>query len=487
MENGRFYRDPGRLAHTMWTIEECSRYFLCLDGEVFEFRCSIGLLFDVNRQICDFKLNVDNCDITTEVVIPKPLLDQVQCSEKNHLGCADGTCLPQEYFCDGAMDCPDGSDEAYCDLKDDPNGAKPCDRKKCHLPGCFCSDDGMEVPGGIQASLVPQMITLTFDDAINNENWDIYKRIFNPAYRNPNGCPIRATFFVSHQYNNYYYTQKLWNDGHEIAIHSVTHRGPEEWWSHNATIEDWFDEMIGQANILHRFGSIRMDQIRGLRAPFLRVGWNRQFLMMKEFGFLYDSSIVVPFSNPPLWPYSLEYRIPHNCSENDQLCPTRSYPGLWELPINQLEASTYSCVTIDSCPNIVSPNDVYKLLMHNFRRHYLSNRAPLGLFFHARWFKNPDFLIAFQKFVKEVLENPDVWFVTNWQALQWIKHARTLNELNSFEPWKCVRKIAKSERACNSPNTCKVYSRVFQQDRYLTTCAKCPAKYPWIRNEFGLD
>lgn len=91
------------------------------------------------------------------------------------------------------------------------------------------------------------------------------------------------------------------------------HRGPEEWWSYNATIEDWFDEMVGQANILNRFSKIRMEDIRGLRVPFLRIGWNRQFLMMKEFGFVYDSSMVAPFSNPPLWPYTLDHKIPHPC------------------------------------------------------------------------------------------------------------------------------------------------------------------------------
>jgi hypothetical protein len=41
------------------------------DGEVFGFKCSAGLLFDVNRQICDFKLNVDNCDVTAGELIPK--------------------------------------------------------------------------------------------------------------------------------------------------------------------------------------------------------------------------------------------------------------------------------------------------------------------------------------------------------------------------------------------------------------------------------
>ena len=42
------------------------------------------------------------------------------------------------------------------------------------------------------------------------------------------------------------------NAGHEIAVHSISHRGPEEWWGTNATIEDWFDEMVGQANIINR-------------------------------------------------------------------------------------------------------------------------------------------------------------------------------------------------------------------------------------------
>ena len=99
-----------------------------------------------------------------------------------------------------------------------------------------------------------QMITITFDDAVNDENWDLYQdKLFPPAYKNPNGCPVHGTFYVSHQYSNYAMVQKLWNQGHEIAVHSITHRGPEEWWGTNATIEDWFDEMVGQANIINRW------------------------------------------------------------------------------------------------------------------------------------------------------------------------------------------------------------------------------------------
>lgn len=178
------------------------------------------------------------------------------------------------------------------------------------------------------------------------------------------------------------------------------HREPEQWWSKNATIEDWFDEMVGQANIINKFASVRMEDLRGVRVPFLRVGWNRQFLMMKEFGFVYDASMVAPFSNPPLWPYTLDYKMPHTCTGVQQNCPSRSYPGIWEMVLNQMEAGEYTCGMIDSCPPHLSGEDIYRMLTDNFERHYNTNRAPLGLHFRATWFNKKEYLEAFDVSLK---------------------------------------------------------------------------------------
>lgn len=82
---------------------------------------------------------------------------------------------------------------------------------------------GTHIPGELRPSEVPQMVILTFDDAINEDNFNLYEKTLFPDNRqNPNGCPIKATFYVSHQYNNYHQTQSLWNKGHEIGIHSIT-------------------------------------------------------------------------------------------------------------------------------------------------------------------------------------------------------------------------------------------------------------------------
>ena len=91
-------RDP---AH-VWSTTECSKYFFCVEGEVFNFECSTGLAFDINRQICDFKTNVGNCDVTAEETTPKPLLNTEEpICPKGENACADGTCIPTSLFCDG--------------------------------------------------------------------------------------------------------------------------------------------------------------------------------------------------------------------------------------------------------------------------------------------------------------------------------------------------------------------------------------------------
>lgn len=51
---------------------------------------------------------------------------------------------------------------------------------------------------------------------------------------------------------------------------------------------------------------------------------------------------------------------------------------------------------VDSCPSHGSEDEVYEMLMHNFKRHYNTNRAPFGLYFHTIWFKKRINLRAFQ-------------------------------------------------------------------------------------------
>ena len=122
------------------------------------------------------------------------------------------TCLPTELFCDGHPDCEDRSDEGWCDPAHDPNAAPPCDYSNCTLPNCFCSSDGTLIPGGVLPADVPQMIVITFDDAVNDENWDIYQdKLFPPNLQESQWLPHVLCFYVSHQYTNCAMVQKLWN------------------------------------------------------------------------------------------------------------------------------------------------------------------------------------------------------------------------------------------------------------------------------------
>jgi len=419
--------------------------------------------------------------------------------ESNKLACGDLVCINKELFCDGKKDCNDGSDENVCDQENDPNRAPECDPSICTLPDCFCSNDGTKVPGGLcpgdgPCDRVPQMVTISFDSAVNNNNIDLYAEIYNQQRKNPNGCDIKGTFYVSHQYSNYSAVGNLHRLGHEIGSNSITHNSNESFWSY-AGVDDWAKEMAGSRLIIEKFGNITDNSVVGLRAPYLRVGGNYQFTMMEEQGFLYDSSITAPLQNPPLWPYTLYFRMPHRCHGNLQNCPTRPL-AVWEIPINELDRredpsvdeDLPGCAMVDSCSNIRSGDQFYNFLTHNFYRHFDQNRAPLGLFFHSSWLKNnPEFLDAFLYWIDEVLSNhPEVYFVTQTQVIQWIQDPVTVEAARNFPAWQ--EKCSPGPRTdCLVPNTCKLANdkELPGQQLVMYTCTRCPNQYPWKNDPYG--
>ena len=51
---------------------------------------------------------------------------------------------------------------------------------------------------------VYQIVYITFDDAVRQLDDDLYMdQLFNGTFTNPDGCPIRATHFVSARANDY--------------------------------------------------------------------------------------------------------------------------------------------------------------------------------------------------------------------------------------------------------------------------------------------
>lgn len=266
------------------------------------------------------------------------------------------------------------------------------------------------------------MVTITFNGAVNVDNIDLYSEIFK-GQQNPNGCTIKGTFFASHKYSNYAAIQELHRQGHEIAVFSLTHKDDPKYWT-GGSYDDWLAEMAGGRLIIERFANISDGSVVGIRAPYLRVGGNKQFDMMKDQFFVYDASITAPLGRVPIWPYTLYFRMPHKCNGNAQNCPSRSHP-IWEMVMNELDRrddptfdeSLPGCHMVDSCSNIQTGDQFARLLRHNLQRHMSTNRAPLGLHFHASWLKsNKEFKEVLIKFIEEQLEGNNVYFVTMLQV-----------------------------------------------------------------------
>merc|ERR1711971_1013911 len=172
--------------------------------------------------------------------------------------------------------------------------APKCVVSECKLPECFCSGNETELVQQEveQGHKKPQIVYLTFDDALSNlPSTQFYEELFgtptNHTYSNPNGCALRATHFITHSYTDYSLVNKWWHYGHEIASHSVTHRNDIEYWK-GMSAEEFKAEAVGQRRITGQFAALDPCEIKGWRSPFLQGTGDTMYGVLQEENFHYD-------------------------------------------------------------------------------------------------------------------------------------------------------------------------------------------------------
>ncbi|EFN54021.1 hypothetical protein CHLNCDRAFT_136061 [Chlorella variabilis] len=206
--------------------------------------------------------------------------------------------------------------------------------------------------------------------------------------------------------------QQLYNNGYEVASHTLTHQRMNEY-----SREQVVAEVAGGRAMLAATCGIPDGDIVGFRAPFLQSRPTLRQVLHGAGGFLYDSSLLEEAEGSiarglaaRVWPYSMDGGIPQDCSRWSpaQECNQRErYPGLFQVPV---------WVAQDWAKD---SRGAYKILKSSFDAAYEGNRAPLPIFIHTSWFE--DHLDGMLQFIDYVQSKPHAYFVTMRQLLAWMQ------------------------------------------------------------------
>lgn len=219
------------------------------------------------------------------------------------------------------------------------NKVKCINNINCKLPHCHCDSD--EIPLNLtnkfRLDRLPQLVILTIDDyKLDYKSFQTYKKLFE-SFNNPNGCPIKATFFLSDPHNktSYCLIRNLYENGHEIALSTLNYECPHSLCNPNSTFEpwdfkQWTKEILSMRKRLELFSAIPRSQLNGFRAPMMEPSSNVHYRVISSHNFLYDSSLIINHDKV-LWPFTLNYQTEHPVSNN---APTESFTNLWELPVH---------------------------------------------------------------------------------------------------------------------------------------------------------
>jgi len=188
-------------------------------------------------------------------------------------------------------------------------------------------------------------VLITHDDAITSLA-DHGVRSITDGHKNPNGCNVPATWFTTSTGTDCALAKKLYDQNHEIALHTVHHAELVP------AMKNMEQEIMGAKTAMIDCG-IPAEAMNGFRSPYLIHNPAVRSILEKN-GFLYDSSIdeyVSPESlttnsfGQRLWPYTFDFGIAQDCNwtiPSGQCTANERYLGMWEVPMYDMPNSTVS-------------------------------------------------------------------------------------------------------------------------------------------------
>lgn len=338
-------------------------------------------------------------------------------------------------------------------------------------------------PGGLAPSNTPQIVLLTVDDSVTTNSFRLVQGILT-NHVNPNGHPIKATFFVSLDSKvDYGLVNRLYGAGHEIAIHTMTHST-----STNTDLDSWRREIVGCRKALSRFAAIPEIDIVGFRAPYLKFN-NQSFQILAEQGLRYDSSLeewpgsYSTNASQYLWPYTLENGVVQ--SNRTGAFPIQPVPGVFEIPLWNQVTSGVSAVSMDP-PAAMDSNTVTDLWRTNFLQHYEGNRAPYGIFLHAtttsQWLSDTSKIwqsVVLNDFIEWALDHSNVWFLSERNLADFMETPVSASQASTADAFQTVTRTpypTNLVKRCIYPS-----SSVFS----INVCGDCPPVYPSPTNMYS--
>jgi len=378
-----------------------------------------------------------------------------------------------------------------------------CDSSNCVLPLCKCPNK--ESPEGVSLADIPMMVVISFNGVIPSRSMKYFKKILNPIFKNPNGCPTQATFFVSDKMDrketDYCVVQNLFNNNNEIAVGSVKYKCPytkcelhdRSWKSKDA------DKIIyEQKKNIARLAKINRSFIRGFRTPHLDQAGNAHFGALKKYAFNYDSSVVIKqrdikdkASSMRFWPHTLDFKPSYDCST----CPNKksfcrnkdncSMNSVWVVPMHTLtlidDKKMYFCPSLikdEIAENRINTKDclereqltqtlLEKMLFTNFELHYKTNKAPFILNIETEWFDEFGEMLtgALQSFINaltdtenEYTKKDDIYFLSISKIIEWMQYPVATEVIANQWLWDCDGSTYDYDEDCQ--NVIKAFEKI---------------------------